>query len=450
MNNYFKIISIIIILFIMNLSQKSFSFQIDPHGNGQLCKYIGFGCPIHELSINMACGAKSTDPFGNEFHSLIKALKQKKDFFNCDQNTKKDLIYGVRLPDFEGCLKVAAKERYFGNKGLRKMHPSQIVVQHIHSNPLPLVLKKGKIASSPYKQRADAKSFDNSYVLSYITNQQFRNQILMQSSLWYCTSIAAPKKLAFTKLGSIFHMLGDSFSASHLDRKKPINAEEDNPCGDIEQGSLNITQAYSMDVVSWKHHAPADADTTSWNFKCLIKQISDLLSLAHKARDEYSLALNNKKKVDLAHQHMNKFMDYLCTQSLVFEKELLNHPAGGADAQYSSAISESKGIYPEALASIAELKHYMSKTPNFMWYGPRKNNLCTQYTKKAPTENLPPLVLRCTLEELLTKEKPSKNDKENEHVKAWSYLEKIASEFRSSWFDTLGVDVIHPENTHKK
>ena len=91
-------------------------------------------------------------------------------------------------------------------------------------------------------------------VYAYDTNQGVRNRMLVNASQWLCVSLAhRDDAQSARKFGNLLHMIGDTYSASHVQRSEPAESPDD--CG-----TERIEWHFSMDLISWKLHKPADEE----------------------------------------------------------------------------------------------------------------------------------------------------------------------------------------------
>lgn len=115
-----------------------------------------------------------------------------------------------------------------------------------------------------------------------VDNTQWRSNVVARIAHLAAVAALAPSPVAGAKkLGAAFHVLGDSFSASHVQRfddpaaaeaavkgttakayAGPIDGSKELYYGSIEACSagLAVEQSFSMDVVRWTKHFGADVD----------------------------------------------------------------------------------------------------------------------------------------------------------------------------------------------
>lgn len=372
------------------------------------CETLGMGCPIHELSVQVSCGLGQDD-----FPEISKHISSKIGFSDCPPSMKEALTKGVRLPDEKSCNNELISDfvdQTLSHDKVKHLHPLRITHQHIHGSPLTLVRNK---------------------LVSYTSNLQWRNQMLLQSSVWYCQTIASPnEETAYTKLGLIFHTLGDTYSESHVQRAVPKDIDSMNPCG--SQNKMPIKRGYSMDYASWIKHIPPDADVDNVRFQCLLSQMADLLIQAKEARQSYADSPTEIEKKDSADQSMESFISYLCHHSWFMDSEDLAKASGGISEKLSAT---GRSEVPTAIAGIKEFQKHLTDNKGFNWYASGQIDLCQILTNwdKSPDESM-----KCSEKEL--KEINSTGD----HP-VWSYLEFPALNNRLDWTDGAGFDVVLPE-----
>jgi len=259
------------------------------------------------------------------------------------------------------------KAFFGGNKTeKRSLMWRRVGAQHIHCSALPLQSGLAATAKvdSPVPivaafQRFDARFANNAPGYSAIvTNKQVRNKLLRTALSWGCQSIATNnEKESGRRAGFIGHMVGDLYSASHVQRS---NAGETaaGQCPDC--CSANKIQAqYSMDVVDWSVHAGADEDTANWRFKCYETKLAAVYKTISEGRKIYQPAAATAKQ-NLANDFAAKFTTAFC-DLYKFEDGILDGPAGGASSKYSSLQSTQKPIFPSSLSTDAEFQKYVTE-----------------------------------------------------------------------------------------
>jgi hypothetical protein len=242
----------------------------------------------------------------------------------------------------------------------------RVASQHVHGSALPL--KSGLAATakvdSPAPIVAAFKNFDAQIAQNapgysgIVTNKQVRNKLLRTALSWGCQSIATNnEKESGRRAGFIGHMVGDLYSASHVQRS---NAGETAAGQCPNCCSANKIQVqYSMDVVDWSVHAGADEDTTNWRFKCYETKLAAVYKTISEGRKIYQAAAATAKQ-NLADDFAAKFSTAFC-DLYKFEDGILDGPAGGASSKYSSLQSTKKPIFPTSLATVAEFEKYINE-----------------------------------------------------------------------------------------
>ena len=374
--------------------------------NDLVCETLGIGCPIHELTVELVCGKGEED-----VPEIARSLSSRPGHIICSEAELNALVKGVRLPDEKSCNNELVSDfidQTLAFDGKKNIHPLRVSHQHIHSSPLPL-----------------PKNFKKSFT----TNQQWRNQMLMQTSVWYCSALAAPDELGWLKLGTIFHTLGDSYSESHVKRVLPEGSSKDQPCG--PDNRLPILQGYSMDVASWHKHIVPDRDVNNIRFSCLIQQMADIIQFTRAERKIYLEASSWSDRLEIADRAMGKLISYLCKNSWYMESHLLPMPAGGITKPYSST---GKTVILQTLVEIKDLKSYLVKNQGVNWYAPRDGDLCKKLSSWSVS---PERFLKCSLKEL--EEAASSHESSS-----WTYLEHRILSQRLEWTDGQGFEAILP------
>lgn len=329
----------------------------------------------------------------------------------CPENFAEGLYRGTKEPDNkppkEPPLEGEEKKRLgqmvsqmlFSHKTHRSMVAGRTSVQQTHGNSLPLrkVVGNQKPATVPLHDNAGVKN-SRKDLYSYSSGEQVRNKILAQSSQYFCGAIHHPlSKVGGLYAGVGFHMLGDTYSRSHVARKKGKGKSKKERCAANE-----ISWIYSMDTVLWRRHILGDVGWYTWEFDCLRRMSSRILNVLLAARKAAK-----KKSTDIqavANTAQLKIARILCTEGLRMSGEVLRGPAGGAPAYWSSsrrtprpsstfskALAVAAGythekVAPMGLTSDANFKD-MVKTidqdvtsanigPHF-WYPPRGEDWCS-------------------------------------------------------------------------
>lgn len=253
-----------------------------------------------------------------------------------------DMIDGVREPDkLSLSLLQMFKQRIepgsYGKQ--RSVMMTRIAAQSFHGSPNPTrpvysnsakdqALKR-KTIPIPRAQLLPNRLDMEAY--SYDTNQGVRNKMLINASQFLCVSFAHKSaSQSARKFGNMLHMIGDTYSASHVQRSAPVGSPDN--CG-----TEKIEWHFSMDLIAWKLHTPADAEYKDWRFRCLVKHTSDLIKLWADGRKAVNLAAGKSAKRKKANVHVGKIMRQLCSRVLREDAAVLRKPSGGAAAGYSIA-----------------------------------------------------------------------------------------------------------------
>ena len=180
-----------------------------------------------------------------------------------------NMVEGVREPDklSPGTLpdgNAAGRTRLVGQAARHLYRAHRVPVHSRQSEPNPASIQEHRRGpgeegeDDPDAGRAELMPDRlNLDVYSYDTNQAVRNKLLLNASQFLCVSFAhGDDQRSASKLGNLLHMVGDSYSASHVQRSAPEGGED--TCG-----TEKIEWHFSMDLIVWKAHAPADAGTTT-------------------------------------------------------------------------------------------------------------------------------------------------------------------------------------------
>lgn len=332
------------------------------------------------------------------------------------------MVEGVREPDkLSPALSQMAMQRVEpGSWGRqRDISTVRIASQSIHGSPNPTrpvyknsaedQAKKAKTIPTPAGElMPDRLNLD---VYSYDTNEGVRNRILVNASQFLCVSFAHENDAqSARKLGNMLHMIGDTFSASHVQRSEPEGSPDN--CG-----TEKIEWHFSMDLIAWKLHAPADAVNDDWRFSCLVEHTSDLMKLWVGGRKAVRAETGMEAKRARADEEVGKVLRLLCDRVLREDTEVLAKPAGGAAAGFSSASGtdnwrfyerkrKDRAIQPVGLTGPEEARAFQLEvnnrlidggSPERFWYPPREwGDLCAALVSEEP---LPP-ALQCTAKEI--------------------------------------------------
>jgi hypothetical protein len=258
------------------------------------------------------------------------------------KKTLAKMIEGVREPDDLNRHTLQMIEQRFERNSYGKQRDisvERIAAQAIHGSPNPTRPKYGNSAADREKlartiRMSPAKLLPKRFALdvySYDTNRAVRNKILITASQFLCVSFAHKKDgQSARKFGNMIHMIGDTYSASHVQRSQPTGSP--GKCG-----TEKIEWHFSMDLIAWKQHVPADEENKDWRFRCIVEHTSSLMKLWAKGREAVRREISKQAKLRRANEHVRKSMILLCNNVLREDANILNRPAGGAAAGYSSA-----------------------------------------------------------------------------------------------------------------
>jgi hypothetical protein len=253
-----------------------------------------------------------------------------------------DIVRGAREPDDPsmalleiGLQRVEPAAR--GKK--RSVNPIRIAEQSFHGSPNPTrapytdspedrALQREALPRLPAELLPDRFALD---VHAYDSNRAMRNKMLINASQLLCVSLAhADERKSARKLGNLVHMVGDTYSASHVQRSEP----EGSPgrCG-----TEKIEWIFSMDLVVWKNHSPADRESGDWRFACLVEHAAELMRRWAPARKDVAAAPDAGAKRARASREVAGTVGYLCGNVFRADPAVLAQPTGGAAAGYSIA-----------------------------------------------------------------------------------------------------------------
>lgn len=252
------------------------------------------------------------------------------------------IVRGAREPDDPtlALLEIGTQRIEPGARGKRRgINPVRITEQSFHGSPNPTRDPYGDSTEDRARRREalqtpEAELLPDRYALdvyAYDTNQAVRNKLLLNASQLLCVSLAhADDRRSGRKLGNLLHMVGDTYSASHVQRSEPVGSPDG--CG-----TEKIEWHFSMDLVVWKAHAPADREHGDWRFGCLVDHAAELMRMWAPARKAVQEGRDAASKLARANRAVGQAVDYLCGNVLVEDVEVLRRPAGGAAAGYSIA-----------------------------------------------------------------------------------------------------------------
>jgi len=334
----------------------------------------------------------------------------------------KNIVKGVREPDkWSPSLFQMVKQRYepgaYGTQ--REVSMVRIAAQSLHGSPNPTrpaysdsaedqEKKKLAIPTPAVELLPDRLELD---VYAYDTNQGVRNRLLTNASQFLCVSLAHKDDAqSARKFGNLLHMIGDTYSASHVQRSEPEGSADN--CG-----TEKIEWHFSMDLISWKLHVPADEQDEDWRFRCLVEHASDLMKLWVEGRDAVREEVEKAGKLEKANEVVGAAVSLLCDRILREDPEVLGRPAGGAAAGYSIASGaddwkfmkdqpDDRPIQPVGLTGAAEAEAFRMSVNDRLrekggrahyWYPSRDlGDLCEGLAARDPL----PAALQCTAQEI--------------------------------------------------
>lgn len=332
------------------------------------------------------------------------------------------IVGGVREPDDLGLsfFQMFKQRLEPGSWGKRRdVLPLRIAAQSIHGGPSPTRPAYGETAAERQFKAQSIRTPENQLlpdrtdleVYAYDTNQQLRNKLLINASQFLCVSLAHNDKVqSARRFGTMLHMIGDTYSASHVQRSEPTGSLQN--CG-----TEKIEWHFSMDLVSWKQHSAADKQDDDWRFNCLVEHTSKLMNLWANGRVAVVGRASAAAKLAQANAHVKKTIRYLCASVLREDRTVLAKPAGGASAGYSSASGTdnwefyrkdrtAQPIQPAGLTGAAEAEAYRETVNAKLdgdgshaeyWYPSRDMaDLCDRIAGSGPM----PAALQCTPQEI--------------------------------------------------
>ena len=313
---------------------------------------------------------------GNHKKSIIEGAEicLKKYGVSISGRDLNDMVRGVEEPDDPSLSALQMFKQRFepGSYGRqRNISTIRIVAQSIHGSPNPTrrlytsskrdqQALKGVIRVPRNKLMKERLDVD---VFSYDTNQGVRNKLLINASQFMCVSLAhISDEQSARKFGNMMHMIGDTYSASHVQRSAPVGSP-------AKCGTEKIEWHYSMDLISWKQHRPADLNNRDWRFRCLKEHAADLMRQWSASREAVKKVASTADKRIRANSEVRKTLKLLCNRILRADRAVLERPAGGANAGYSSASGvdywealskkiPDLAIQPVGLTSAAEAKAF--------------------------------------------------------------------------------------------
>ncbi len=336
------------------------------------------------------------------------------------------IVRGAREPDDPtlALLEIGVQRiEPFARGKKRGTNPIRISEQSFHGSPNPTrapytdssedrALQRAAIPTPPSELLPDRYELD---VHSYDTNRAMRNKLLVNASQLLCVSLAhGDDRKSAKKFGNLLHMIGDTYSTSHVQRSEPRGSP--GRCGSEE-----IEWFFSMDLVVWKNHAPADRENGDWRFRCLVEHAAALMRSWAVARRAVEEAADPGAKRARADHAVAEAVGYLCANALRASPEVLARASGGAAAGYSIASGTDnwatvfafwrprpvdQPIQPVGLTGAAEARAFVAwvnrelqragRAPYFAYPSREVGDYCAEL---ADTGRLPE-ALRCTADEI--------------------------------------------------
>jgi hypothetical protein len=338
------------------------------------------------------------------------------------KKTLAKMIEGVREPDDLNRHTLQMIQQRFERNSYgkqRDISAERIAAQAIHGSPNP-TRKKYRNSAADRKQLTKTirispdKLMPNRFpldVYSYDTNRAVRNKILITASQFLCVSFAHKGNgQSARKFGNMLHMIGDTYSASHVQRSAPKGTP-------AKCGTEKIEWHFSMDLIAWKLHVPADEENKDWRFRCITEHTSSLMKLWAKGRKAVRRETDKAAKLRRANEHVKETMILLCNRILREDASVLEMPSGGAAAGYSSASGADnweffrkkkpdQAIQPVGLTGVEEAAAFRKRVNDRLrengskirfWYPSREmKDLCRGLSSRNPL----PAQLRCTAQEI--------------------------------------------------
>lgn len=291
------------------------------------------------------------------------------DMEKCTDKTTKDtdasgltndmMVAGVVEPDelpcpgstvemaSQGALMLAGWKKY-------EVGTCRLGIQFYHGSPFPLV-SKDKL-TEPTVDNGDL-STDNlgvkGQLYSLITNRQWRTAMAQLMSRQFVYSIVNPDlPEAARRLGNLFHALTDTWSASHVVRKKPSGVDDlSDPSFDPSIticSQFKVGDAISMDTVNWAVHSMADGkENALW--KCAGTFVKKAIDIWAEVRHDAGV-VNDAMTANAA---IDRLVNEVICPSLSIDLLALDKPAGGATKEWSAG----SGSIPNPLTgSVIHLK----------------------------------------------------------------------------------------------
>jgi len=229
----------------------------------------------------------------------------------------------------------------------------RIAGQKYHGSPLPLVTKD-QLKLDPIANGYKGDDNLRNDLYSVHNFRQWRTSLVqtMSKQFLYATALADTSESA-RRLGNLFHLLSDTFSQSHVNRKA---AAEGAKASQEVCESLTVTRPISMDVVNWLHHVKADsAKDIYWDCATLYGKVA-LTVWAGARLEKVDTAASANKWID-------KFVKEVACPALSIDASNFDKPVSGADAYWGSdSVIDGTGkqMMPTGLAAAADAERIVT------------------------------------------------------------------------------------------
>jgi hypothetical protein len=336
------------------------------------------------------------------------------------------IVRGAREPDDVSLalVQIGVQRIEPGARGKqRDVNVARIAEQSFHGSPNPtrppytdsLEDQRLKLRAIPVPQAELLPDRLELGVYAYDTNEAVRNKMLLNASQLLCVSLAhSDDRTSARKFGNLLHMVGDTYSASHVQRSAP----EGSPAA---CGTEKIEWHFSMDLIVWKRHARADAEHGDWRFRCLVEHGAELMKRWASGRAAARAARDAAARRERANAAVEHVVDYLCDEVFREDPAVARRPAGGAAAEYSIASGSDnwarvftfwrqqppdRPIQPLGLTGPEEAQAFVARVneglaqqgrpPYFVYPSRAEGDYCDGFEREGSL----PAALRCTPQEI--------------------------------------------------